>query len=263
MSIINVHFKNKPVLQLLIESSMVGQSYYNLVKQVYEKEKPIYRDANRYTEDYMHSLALQVRDILGWNWITDNYNAKNAIRFHKDIEVLLQNGFDNVPAEFDEVLHEIHYGLHISEWDRSNHGGWLQIEWYNDEGIDLDSSFKFKKTMSVGDVKLQNPYVGHGPTQIYTEQDNINISQTCKFHDLIRPGINISTANYEQLDEESVIEFFKKYDSKFVNLHGEEKIKNNIGYPVIGNVVNLDDLEYCLQDKNMLELEKLTFEDYE
>ena len=189
MTKIKIHFKNKPVLHLLIESSTVGNRYYQSVKEMYQKQKPIFRDANRYTKDYMHSLALKVRDLLGWNWITEEYTPKNAARFHKDIEVLLKNGFNNVPEELDEILHELHYGLHILEWPKFNHGGWLQIEWYNDEGFELDSNFKFKKTMSIGDVKLQNPYVGHGPTQIYVEQDGINISQTCKFHNFVKPGI--------------------------------------------------------------------------
>ncbi len=263
MSKIKVKFENSPELELLIDNSTIGQRYYKLVKENYDREKPIYRDTNRYTVEYMNSLVQQAKELLGWNWSADNYNLENCAMFHKDIEVLLGTvGFDAVPAEYDHLLHELHHGLHILEHGKNiKRGGWLQIEWYNDEGFDLGYNFKFQSSMKFGDLKLQNPFVGHGPLQMYQENDFINISQTCKFHTFVKPGINISITDFSEITYyDEIVKLFKQHDPAFVELHGEEKIKHYTGYPIIGRILNVDDLKKSLTN-NILILEYLRFDE--
>ncbi len=263
MPVIKIKFENSPELELLIDDSTVGQQYYRLVKENYNKEKPIYRDTNRYTMEYMISLVKQAKELLGWNWSADSYNLENCAVFHKDIEVLLGTvGFDAVPAEYDYLLHELHYGLHILEHgENQTRGGWLQIEWYNDEGFELDYNFEFQSSMKFGDVKLQNPWVGHGPLQMYNENDFINISQTCKFHDFVKPGLNISITDFPEITfYDEIVKLFKQHDPEFVKLHGEGKIRHYTGYPIVGRVLNLDDLKQTLTN-DILILEYLSFND--
>ena len=262
MPIINVNFARCPTIKISVDPTDIGIQYFNLVKENYNREQPIYRDINKYTFDYLKSLAVEASEVLGWDWIVDNYTIENKAIFHKDIELLLGNtGFDQIPHEYDNLLHELHYGLHVYKLDKNQkRGGWLQIEWYNDDGFELDYSFEFQPELKFGDIKLQNPFVGHGPLQMYYEQDFINISQTCKFQTFVKPGINISTDRFEKITfKDKIIELFQLHDPDFVELHGVEKIKHYTGYPVIGRVINLNDLYACLKT-HILELDSLTFE---
>lgn len=259
---INLKFIDQPVLHLSILDNEIGNRYFNLVKDNYQNQKPIFRDRLKYTVEYMHLLAKEASDKLGWRWESDTYTIANTVLLHKNIEELLGSiGFANVPAEYDNLLHELHYCLHIIQ-DNKEHtsrNGWLQIEWYNDDGFELDKDFYFSKELKFGDIKLQNPWVGHGPLQIYLEQDFTKISQTCKFHNFVKPGINVVISNFPQFEEsDQLIEQFRKHASEFVNLHGVDKIINYTGYPIIGKILNLNDLKTVV-DAPVLVFEKLEF----
>jgi hypothetical protein len=258
---IKVFFKDQPSLQCYINECDVGRRYFNLVKSTYEKSRPIFRDPLRYTEDYMKSLCQQARDRLGWRWNTDELDSDIGAWLHKDLELLLTSGFESIPEELDELVHELHYGLHLWQHGSSSRRySWLQIEWYNDEGFALDENFQFDPVLNFGEIRLQNPYVGHGPLQMWQEKDFINISQTCKFHDFVKPGFNIALFNYKGVDDmDLLIAKFRDNDPAFVELHDETKIRHYTGYPVIGRVLNLEDLEIVRSTTKILELEKLEF----
>jgi hypothetical protein len=256
-----VKFLNQPGLIIELQDTPVGHKYLNLVKDNYSRSKPIYRDRTKYTVDYMISLANQAKQVLGWNWLADTYTVENTARLHKDIEELVGQGFDHVPAEYDDLIHELHFCLHIIQDGTATKArdGWLQLEWYNDQGFDLDRDFPFTTKLNFGDVKFQNPWVGHGPLQLYLEQDFSKISQTCKFHTFVKPGINIVISNFKDFTEtDQLVATLAKHDPSFVQLHGEEKIKHYTGYPVIGQVVNLDDLQQVAKASN-LEFESVIF----
>jgi hypothetical protein len=266
MSVIGLQFTGLPELKLSIDNHDMGDQYFNLVKSNYLNQKPIFRDRANYTIEYMHSLVEKAKESVGWDWQADKYSINNTTLFHKDLEELLGKvGFKSVPAEFDDLLHELHYCLHLLEFDipkESIRNGWLQIEWYNNSGFSLDPNFKFKTKLNFGDVKLQNPFVGHGPMQIYYERDFSKISQTCKFHDFVKPGINLVTMDFDDFDDstdiDALIEEFKRHDPTFVDQHGIEKIIRYIGHPVVGQLLNKDDLHIVLQAPT-LEFESLSF----
>ena len=262
MSMIDLKFFDQPILHLSIIDNEIGNRYFNLVKENYSIQKPIFRDQLKYTVEYMHSLTKDAYEKLGFNWQADNYTIANTVLLHKNLEKLLGSvGFDNVSAEYDNLLHELHYCLHIIQ-DNKEHtirDGWLQIEWFNDEGFLLDKNFKFSKELKFGDIKLQNAWVGHGPLQIYLEQDFTDISQTCKFHNFVKPGINIVINDFPNfVDMDKLIIEFKKYNPEFVKLHGIDKIIHYTGYPIIGKIVNLDALTTVI-GTNDLKFEKLEF----
>jgi hypothetical protein len=262
MATIDLKFINQPVLHLSIDDTEIGKQYVNLVKENYKNQKPVFRDRIKYTVDYMYTLAKEASEKLGWDWQADSYTIANTALLHKDLEELLgSTGFDNVPAEYDNLLHELHYCLHIIQ-DNKEHtarDGWLQIEWYNDEGFALDENFTFSKQLKFGDVKLQNPWVGHGPLQIYSEQDFTKISQTCKFHNFVKSGINVVISDFPEFnDMDRLLEEFQAHDPEFVKLHGIDKIIHYTGYPIIGRVLNLDDLKIITLLPS-LEFEGLSF----
>ena len=262
MSNIYVTFKNGPTLQLDIQDTDLGNRYVELVKQNYQQQFPLFRDIAKYNIDYMRTLVEQAHKILGWDWNRDFHDPVIANLLHKDIEILLGiGGFDNVREEEDQLLHEIHYCLHLVQNPRHKlRQGWLQIEWYNDNGFSLPADFTFTKLMKFGDIKLQNPYVGHHPLQIYLEKDFSNIGQTCKLHDFVKPGINIVIEDFNHnVDNDIVMQHLKSYDSNFVNEQSEERIRKFIGYPGIGRVVNQSDLIEILK-LPVLELESLRFD---
>ena len=243
MSVIKLTFKGYPSLELAINNSSVGTAYYELVKLNYQHALPIFRDRVNYTVDRMLELAQQAKQSLGWDWVKDTYDVSTATQLHKNIETTLANGFEDVAEEHDELLHEIHYCLHAIQGNQTGRCGWLQIEWYNDQGFDLDQTFTFASTMKFGDIKLQNPWVGHPPLTIFQEQDNTNILQTCKFHNFVKPGINIVLEDFSSSDSTQVLDYFNKHAPEFVALHGAKKILHYLGYPVIGAVTNLSVLE--------------------
>jgi hypothetical protein len=261
--IITVEFKNQPKLYLEIENSPVGCRYYELVQKNYQQTKPIYRDELKYTVEYLRELALQARDAFGWGWHNvEDFSSGIAPQLHKDLEILLAKGFQNIPEEYDILVHELHYGLHLVQHNQTKlaRGSWLQIEWYNDQGFDLPDDFVFRNQLDIGDVRLQNPFVGHGPWQMWVEQDFINISQTCKFHNFVKPGITIAHRPIKEFDQfDILVEKFQENDPGFVKEHGVEKIKRYTGHPVIGKVKNIEDLITVASSTELLQLENLGF----
>ena len=256
-----VKFKNFDQLVCNINNTSVGKKYYKLTKKTYQEEFPIYRDRPKFTKKYMSKLATIVNQQLGWSWDLRDTSIKHTAQMHKDIETLLMEGFSQIPAELDHVIHDLHYGLHILQHNiEPNRLGWLQIEWYNDVGFDMEL-FPFKHKLELGDIKLQNPYVGHGPLQVYLEQDFQQINQTCKFHDFVKPGINIVTVTEDEFtDFDDLLSKFKQHDPAFVDQHSSKKIVNYTGYPVIGQVENIDLLKQIISYDSTLELESIEFD---
>lgn len=260
---IYVKFKNLPELFLEIDNTELGYRYTQLVKENYKNSFPVFRDSIKYTTEYMTELVDQAKDKLKWDWSADNYGVDVTAALHKDLERLLgANGFDSVTEDNDMLLHELHYCLHLIQFPTSikERTSWLQIEWFNDSGFPLDSSFNFSKSLKFGQLRLQNPYVGHGPLQIYLERDYTNIPQTCKFHDFVRPGINIGLMDYQIANTEQILQKFKQHAPEFVEQCGEDLIAHYTGYPIIGAVKNLTDLEK-VKSAATLELEYIKFDE--
>lgn len=255
-----VIFKDYPALNVSIIDTEQGQQYFELVKANYEQEFPIYRDTTQYSTDRMLELAQEAKEAFGWEWSADEYHIGITALLHKDLEVLLANGFDKIPAKYDHLVHELHYCLHSIEFGGERTRNWLQIEWYNDNGFPLTDTSVFKPNTTFGDIRLQNPYVGHNVHQILAEQDYTNIAQTCKFHDFIKPGFDIVIGTYNRIVTSSeALSIFSKHAPDFVAYHGEEKIVSYIGEPIIGSVLNLDVLTQ-VKTAPVLELERINFE---
>lgn len=255
-----VKFKYFDALECVIQDTELGRKYYDLVKENYESEFPIYRDRPRFTKTYISDLIVKANQHFGWDWDVTNLSLENTTRMHKDVEVLVGDNFHLVPEHLDSVIHDLHYGLHLLQSNKTpTRKGWMQIEWYNDSGFYSDN-IQFSKSMEVGDLRLQNPFVGHSPLQIYLERDFEVISQTCKFHTFVKPGINIVTTPYTKfLETDQLMRKFKEHDPEFVMLHGEDKIKSHIGYPVIGKINNLDIVKKLTNNYSPIELESIKF----
>jgi len=263
--IITVAFYHQPPLYIKIQDTETGVRYFNLIKSNYTRSKPIFRDELKYTPEYMFELADRAKTAFNWKWDTVlDFTNSIAPELHKDLEKLLENGFSQIPEKYDELVHELHYCLHLIQHKpcKNKRDSWFQIEWYNDEGFDLSPSFEFSLKLTAGDVRLQNPFVGHSPMQMWQEQDFINISQTCKFHTFVKPGMNIahtSHPDFKKIDE--LIQKFQIYDPEFVGRHGIEKIKYYTGHPIIGKVINVNDLDIIKHSSAILTLKELLFDD--
>jgi hypothetical protein len=261
--LITVNFEQQPSLRIKIQDTEIGHRYFNLVQTNYQNSFPVFRDELKYTPEYMMELVQQAKQSFDWNWdnVTD-FALGIGAQLHKDLEILLAQGFSNIPEEYDELVHELHYCLHLIQHGRlKQRSSWFQIEWYNDDGFDLDTDFEFSLGLKPGDVRLQNPFVGHGPLQMWQEQDFINISQTCRFHTFVKPGINIAHSPQKLFTEfDQLIEKFQKNDPEFVEQHGVEKIKHYTGHPIIGQVINVDDL-LSIKNSPVLKLKELLFDE--
>ena len=265
MARFSVKFKNSPAIVCEIDDTELGQKYFNLLVEQYKDDPvPIFRDPPKYTVTYLRQLATQAKEILNWNWLKDDYNLEVTTKLHKDIEQYLAIGYDNIPAEHDHLLDELHFCLHAVE-SGSQRNSWLQVEWFNDRGFSISpDEYPAKIGLDFGDIRLQNPYVGHHPLYLYEQRDNINIMQTCRFHDFAKPGFNLVVApinkngiNY-YFDQQAYLNWFHANAEDFISTHSEEILLKYTGHPVVGHVVNLDDLKLLIQQP-AIEIERLLF----
>ena len=255
-----VKFKDLPQLEVVLDDTQVADDYLSLLQFNYQQQFPIFRDQQRYTLEYLNHLAIEAKDLLGWDWIRSRYTVEETTILHKDLERYLANGYGAIPEEHDWICDELHYCLHAVESGRER-GEWLQIEWFNNDQLPLPATqYPKKMNLEFGDIRLQNPHVGHHPLFVYVQQDKTNIMQTCKVHDYIKPGFNILIANeYNHcVNLIELLDWFKEHSPEFVALHGEETILAYTGHPVIGRVVNLDDLAQVAVAP-ILELEFIDF----
>ena len=249
-----INYKNFPSLEIELDSSSIKDQYKTLVRKC-SSQRPISRDPRRYTEEYFRTLCEQAKEKLGWAWVYESYPLLVTTLLHKDIENFLSKGFENIPEEHDDLLHELHYGLHALQ---SNHdrGNWIQVEWFNDQGFAIPDDFEFSTQLEFGDVKLQNPYVGHDPAFVYFQKDHTNIKQTCRFHDLARPGINVMIKDYSVKVDRHYREWFSTQAPDWVAEQGWDKILRYTGWPKVGRVKNLNVLEQ-IADSDQFEIESV------
>lgn len=257
-----VKFQDQPELICQLDDTDLANRYYDLLYQQYHEEPDaIFRDQQRYDIPYFLKLAHRANSELGWNWFRDHYDLSVTTVLHKQLEQYLAQGYENIPERHDELLNELHFALHAIE-SGSQRNNWLQIEWYNDKGFAItEDEYPGKITLDFGDIRLQNPYVGHHPLYLYQQRDSINIIQTCRFHDFAKPGINLTIVhneNLEKFDQSHYLDWFRTYGADFLKLHSESTLLKYTGHPVVGRIINLDDLQKVV-DTPKLFFERLVF----
>ena len=257
-----IHFLNAQPLHCVIDNTELGQRYFELLKgQWHQEPNAIFRDPQKYTLEYFRHLAGRAHRELGWDWVRDQYTLQTTVQLHKDIEQYLAHGFANIPEIHDDLLHELHFALHAIE-SGSQRNSWLQIEWFNDCGFELpENQYPAKLGIEFGDIRLQNPFVGHHPLFLYEQRDSTNIAQTCRLHNFVKPGINIvinPETRYQEFDWHSYINWFKHHAPEWTQQIGESTLKNFTGHPVVGKVTNLNDLQQALAMPH-LEFSRLEF----
>lgn len=243
---LRIRFHNTPELICQVHDTDLGNRYFSLLQQQYQEDpKPIFRDPQKYTLEYFRYLAQRAKTELGWNWVYDNYDLELTIQLHKDIEQYLAQGYENIPEQYDELLNELHFCLHQIE-SGSKRNNWLQVEWFNNNGFPITADeYPGKVEIVFGDLRLQNPYVGHHPLYLYEQNDTINVEQTCRFHDYVKPGFNIIVDPIPRtpLEFPGYPDWFHTNAPDFVEKHGWDYIMKFTGHPIIGSVLNLNDLK--------------------
>lgn len=257
-----VKFQDQPELICQLDNTELADRYYNLLRQQYHDDPcAIFRDQQRYDIEYFHVLVSRAQQELGWNWRRPCYDLSVTTLLHKQLEQYLAQGYENIPEQHDELLHELHFALHALE-SGSQRDNWLQIEWYNDRGFSVSQDqYPAKLRLDFGDIRLQNPYVGHHPLYLYQQKDSVNISQTCRFHDFVKPGINLVIAHNDrdlQFDQTHYLAWFREHGAEFLQQHTESTLLKYTGHPVVGRVINLDDLQRVV-DCPKLFFERLIF----
>ena len=102
-----IKFQDVPTIQCRLDNTSVAQRYYELLKTQYQQDPcPLFRDQQEYTFEYFRQLADRAHKELGWNWRKDNYDLSVTTLLHKDLEQYLAQGYENIPAEHDTLLHE-------------------------------------------------------------------------------------------------------------------------------------------------------------
>ena len=248
---ITVFFENCRPLDIKLHDNEVAQNWKKLFQKNLAQSLPLTKNHQQYSFTYLQTLIHQANQKLTWNFDCEIVGIPDTVKLHKHIETVCAEGFASIPAEHDNLIHEIHACIHALEASHNlagdtvpPHDGILTLEWYNDDGFALDINFEHKFSLEVGDIKLQNPYVGHSPLQVYRTNDYSNINQTCRFHDLVRPGLTIVTQAHNRNDFSlsHYIKWWRAHAPSFVAQHSIETILHYTGHPVIGRVVNYEDI---------------------
>jgi hypothetical protein len=267
MSNITVIFKGQPPLHIELYDTTAAQQWKELFIRNYELQFPIFRDMQKYTWEYLKELIPQANTTCGWNFTSDIHTLDDTLDLHKCIEVTLANGYPSVPKTWWHILDELHFALHKIQHGNmttgTHRGYFLQLEWFNDDIIPLPEDFVFSNTSKFGSIRLQNVYVGHPPLMIFQQQDDAAIFQTCRFHDQIKPGLHIMTSesNYSPSDY-NLIDYknwWHAHAPDFVEYHGWDTIMRYTGYPLIGEVINTDDLRTVYAHPEVLELQEVIY----
>jgi len=269
MSNITVIFKGQPPLHIELYNTTAAQQWRQLFVQNYQQQFPIFRDMQKYTWAYLRELIQQANTTCGWNFPSDVTTLDDTLDLHKCIEVTLANGYPSVPQTWWHILDEVHFALHkIQQGDmglQAHRGYFLQLEWFNDDIVPLSEDFVFSDSFKFGSVRLQNIYVGHSPLMIYQQNDHSVVSQTCRFHDQIKPGLHIMTSRpnpSRPLVDYDLADYTAWWNTRapeFVEQHGWDTIMRYTGYPIIGEVVNTTDLETVYACPEVLELQEVIY----
>jgi hypothetical protein len=257
-----IKIKHHNDLIVKLNDSDLARDYMALFHRNYQKQFPILRDLGSYNITRMKELAKQAKEILGWNWLKNDYTSLEATtRMHKDIEYYAGKGFQNVNSCHDSLLHELHYCLHSMQ--SNNRRSIVQIEWFNDDGFSLDPyDIEFSHDNTLGAIQLQNPYVGHAPDWMYQQNDYTDVWTTCKFHNFVRPGFviqmqgTIQRSNHN-FNVDAYLSWWRQHAPDFIEYHGVDKMKAYAGKPIIGYVVNNKEL---LKMQNTTKLELVSIE---
>jgi len=256
-----VKFHNQPTIEIAVDNTKTGRLYFDLTRQQNEQQQPFYRDPVVYTPEYMVELAHQAKKAFNWDWFSDQYDISITAQLHKDIENSVgQLGFAQIPREHHMLLYDLHHCLHNIQFGKklTRRSGNFQIEWLTaTPSVPLPADFEFKESTAGGDLILINPYVGHNPLQIYHENDFTSLETTCRFHDIIKPGIVLTHA--ATTTKNQILTEFQRQDPEFVKLHGADKISYYAGAAVIGHVVDNKILNQVVQSKDTLMLDQVEF----
>ena len=210
----------------------------------------------------MIEIAHQAKHAFGWNWFSDDYNTSVTAQLHKDLENSVGRlGFNQIPEQYDNLLYDLHHCLHAIQFGKVQPGRLdnFQIEWLTDATVPLPKSFEFTEVRNYGDLILINPYVGHNPLQIYRENDFTSLETTCRFHDVIKPGIVLT--RHVNVTKDAILAEFVKQDPAFVQQNGAAKIRYYAGAPVIGRAVDLNILAQVIESSGKLLLDRVEFYD--
>ena len=259
MMLLKLFFKNHPAINISVDNTTTGRLYFDLVKKHNSQCHPVHKDNILWTPEYLIELAKIAKKELGWDWLSDEYTLDLTTKLHKDLEYSVgKTGFQNIPEEYDWLLHDMHHCLHSVQFGKKTQARTcnLQVEWFTDDSLPLPTDFEFISEINRGDLILINPYVGHNPLQVFMENDYSDLDSTCKFHDIIKPAVVISAFSMK-INKQEILDCFIQEDPEFVKKHTKEKILYYTGAAKIGQILNLDIFEDIMQSKNLLEFEKI------
>ena len=250
--------KHQPLVIDLFENA-VTEAYIKVLKRNLSNNDFVFRDPVKYTPNYFQELCNQVKDQLDWDWVKDEYSIEQTTAMHKFIESTLDKteSFKNIPGHLQNLIHEAHFCIHQIQHGNTTRVPCIQIEWFNDDYEVLPPEADFTEP-DFGDVILQNPYVGHPPIQCYEQNDYQNISRTCQFPDIVKPGIKINTqGKVDSPDPEEYKAWWFEKCGSYVDQVGWEKIEYYTGFTTIGRVLDKNNLRSIVTDNKPLNIKKI------
>lgn len=262
---LTVLFRDQPPLHIALFDNETARVWKQLFVQNYTRKFPIFRDMMKYSWEYLEHLIQEANRVCGWDFPSHVRTLDDTLDLHKHIETTLQPGYHTVPQTWHHLLDELHFALHkIQQGDmeyRPHRGWFLQLEWFNSDVEPLPEDFVFTSPSSFGSIRLQNVYVGHTPLMIYQQNDWSKVSQTCRFHDAIKPGLHIMCADPPagtlEYDPVHYRDTWMQQAPEFVAQHGWDRIMYYTGHPLIGQVINLHALAQVYTCPSVLELQEV------
>ena len=256
---IKISIRNHKPLVIDLDKNPMTDVYCAVLKRNLDTHDFVFRDPIKYTPAYFNELCQQIKSQLGWEWIKDSYSIEQTTEMHKSIESALDKteSFKNIPGDQQNLIHEAHFCLHQMQYSNKNRTPSIQIEWFNDDHEPMPPGVDFVDAPQFGDLILQNPYVGHPPIQCWQQNDYKNIFRTCQFHDIIKPGIKINTNEKGSFNFEKYKSWWFSKCNDFVDSVGWDKIEYYTGFPRIGRVLDKNNLQNIVNDREPLNITKI------
>ena len=259
-----IKFQDCDELFVELLPTALAHRYLALMHRNYQISLPVLRDQGAFDLKRMRELANQCKKIFGWDWVHADYtDLAITTRMHKDIEQYLSQGYSRIAPGHDELLHELHICLHSLQYNSQRTT--IQLEWFNDDQFPINpGELDLVHDSTLGAILLQNAYVGHPPLWLFQQNDHTAVWQTCRFHDIVKPGIVIQMQGSTDIVQETFeladqyINWWRSHAPDFVAYHGEQKILENAGKPLIGYVTNREYLQSLLGQREFV-LEYIRF----
>ena len=242
----HIKFSNGIELEIEFRKSAFVNDWLELCKQ--RPVDSLILDTTTISVERFNFLRHECDQMFGWNWSSMPLTQENFNLMHKDIEAL-KIGNDRMEGA-NHPLHELHTLLHSLEGlDLHNlpklSRNYLKFRSYHSDRLPITDLSVFQRIANSGSVILDYPYVGRSPLETAKYKDESDLLITCipAFEACAGFMINIDKFFVRDSQIKLLTDWLDNNGRPIADKYGRQKIIDTMGHPVVGQVINVSDLE--------------------